>query len=168
MLYWLPVFFIIAELVFINLLDKMISYSNANVLFVKYGDEKLDEYLKTKYSAIKGVTLFVAIFLTLEFIYFFVGLFSKIWMISVVYIAFDIFATIKLKLVKNTPIEKTIKRAKLVDFESSDIKFQRVLKLNELKANEIKTRDWINYIYPTIKIFAFIAIIVLHYQYNIL
>ena len=63
-------------------------------------------------------------------------------------------------------IEKIIKRAKLEDFEATDIKLSRLLKLNEIK--NIKTNNWLLYIYPVVKILAFMAIIILHYHFNLI
>jgi hypothetical protein len=68
--------------------------------------------------------------------------------------------------IKSQTIEKTVKLANLKNFDKSDIKFQRLLKLNELKGN--KTYNYIGYIYSTIRIAIFVAIIVLHYNYKIL
>jgi hypothetical protein len=168
MLYWLPVLFIIGELIFLNYIDQFVAYINANKLLVKYKDEKLEKYLKSKYVGIVGIAVFISIFLIAEFIYFIVGIFHPIWVISVVYLGIYVLTTVISKINGEQSIEKTVKKAKLIDFESSDIKLQRVLKLNELKSNEVKTRDWINYIYPIIKIIVFTAIVVLHYQYKML
>jgi len=57
-----------------------------------------------------------------------------------------------------------IKRASLGDFQSTNIKFQRLLKLNELKT--VKTYDWYLYIFPVVKIVLWISIIVLQYNFN--
>ena len=168
-MYWIPAFFILFELVFINYLDKMIRSANATFLLNKYKDEDLAKYIKTNFPDIETKSGIIGIFLVLEFIYFIVGFFYPFWFISVVFVTITAITTIKSKINKKAPdIEKIIKIANLRDFVSSDIKMNRLLKLNELNSNNIKTKEWHVYMYASLKIIAFILIIVLHYNYHLL
>jgi hypothetical protein len=110
----------------------------------------------------------IAIGLLAEFVYFIFGFFYPIWIFSAIFFVQFLITTIISKLNGEPSVEKRIKLAKLKGFETSDIKFDRLLKLNEIKKAEIKTYDFIKYIYPIIRIIIFASIIVLHYNYKII
>ena len=167
-MYWLPAIFIIIELIYINVIDMMSRFGNSNILLKKYKDEELKSYIKKEYDGMEKMSMFIGFFLLFEFIYFIVGFFYPFWMVSAVFIGLSIIATIISKIKGKNSIEKTIKLAHLNGFTSSDVKFDRLLKLNELKRDEIKTSEWALYISPIIKIVVFIAIIVLHYNYKMI
>ena len=69
---------------------------------------------------------------------------------------------------KRDPIEKIIKKASLNNFQSSDVKFDRLLKLNQLNNNDDITKKRyefpIFYFLMSLKMFVFISIIVFHYN----
>jgi hypothetical protein len=164
--YWIPAIFIFLEFVFIMSLDSMVKNINAKIIYERYKDPNLAKYIKENYKGTEILSAILAICYIGQIAYFIVGLFKPIWMISIVYILYLTISTIVDK-VRKTPIEKTIKRAKLKGFEASDVKLDRLLKLNELKGSEIKTYEWMNYIYPLIRIIVFIGIIVLHYNFKV-
>lgn len=166
MLYWLPAIFILTELTYLSLLSKLLSYFNASLLYQKYSDESLAIYIKEKYFGYDKITLVLVFIIIFQSVYFLVGLFHSIWLFSLVFFLFQIISIIKSNLSKKATIEKIIKRAKLEDFEATDIKLSRLLKLNEIK--NIKTNNWLLYIYPVVKILAFMAIIILHYHFNLI
>lgn len=164
-MYWIPIIFIFCELIYISNLDSITRYSNCNILLNKFKDRNLQTYIKNEFKSISIVFIFIGIYLFSEVIYFLVGFFYPLWIMSSIFFIYYIVATI-INKIKSQTIEKTVKLANLKNFDSSDIKFQRLLKLNELKGN--KTYNYIGYIYSTIRIAIFVAIIVLHYNYKIL
>jgi len=165
-MYWIPAIFIVFELLFLNYLDQILRYSNAIILSKKYKDKKLEEYIKIEHKDFDKILIVIGVFLLAEFIYFIVGLFYPIWILSVLFICYSIFMNIYSKFRKSSSVEQMIKLAKLKNFESSDVKFERLLKLSELKQDQVKTRTWIGYIVPVIKIFIFISIILFHYNFK--
>jgi len=165
----MPVIFILLEIITIYSIDEIIKYSNCQILYKKFKDIKLETYIKEKYGATEKLLLFISLGYLAQFIYFLVGLFYiGLFFISTVYIFCSLINMMYIKFKPKVPIEKTIKKAKLEDFHSDDIKFERLLKINELNSKKIKNYDYSAYIISTIKILAFIAIIVLHYHYNII
>lgn len=168
-MYWIPAFFILFEIVFINYLDTMIRSANAMFLAKKYNDVDLVKYIKKEFKDVEKYSGILGVFLVFEFIYFAVGFFYPFWFLSVIFIFITSISIIRSKIIKKSPeIEKIIKLANLRDFVSSDVKFNRLLKLNELNTNDIKTKEWHIYLYSVLKMIAFISIIVLHYNYHIL
>lgn len=165
-MYWIPSVFLFTNLIFIYNLDKIIKYSNCLYLYEKYKDIDLSEYLYTKYKDYKSFYLFLLIAGFFELIYFIVGLFYSFWFFSIFILGCMVFISLYSKIKKND-IRKIVKSANLEDFESKNIKFQRILKINELD-ERIKTNNWVAYILPTIKIIIYILIIVLHYNYNLI
>jgi len=169
-MYWLPGLFIVMEILLISYLDTLVRYTNVDFLYKKYKDEELKKYMKTEFPGAIGIGAVFAIYLIGVCVYFIVGLFYPfIWYVSVVLISFSIFEMIRSKIIKKEiPIEKRIKLARLNNFETSDIKFERALKLNELKHSEIKINEWKKYISPIIRIIIFLSIIILHYHFNLI
>lgn len=167
-MYWIPAIFIFIEIIYILTMDKLLVYGSAKNLADKYKDTNLKIYIENKYPNGDKVTAFFGFFLLLELIYFIVGLFFSLWMISVFIIFSYILNSLYHKIKKEQSIEKTIKLAKLEGFESSSVKFDRLLKLNEINTSEIKTNEWRMYIYPLIRIIAFTLIIVLHYNFKLI
>lgn len=166
-MYWIPAFFIFVEIFLILSVDKLSSYGNAKFLFDKYKDENLKKYIQLNYHGIDVMTNIFGFLLLGELIYFIIGFFyPMIWMFSALIIFVFLISTIFSKMKKEVPIEKRIKLAKLKGFETTDIQFSRLLKLNQLKDNEIKTNEWIKYIFPLFRIIIFISIIVLHYNFS--
>lgn len=170
-MYWIPAIFIIVQLSYLNFSDKLIRYTYARFLYDKFKDNDLRLYISNEFKDIEKITNFFGIFILLEFIYFIVAFFYPFWLLSTIYIFFIIIVNIFSKLKKkdeDKEIEKAINYAKLKNFKSSNIKFERLLKLNELKTNKKSFAHWRMYILIFIKIFTFISIIVLHYHYKIL
>lgn len=167
-MYWIPAIFIFFELIYINYLDSMIRYLNCKILNEKFDDYNLKRYIDNEFSSQEKIFAAIGFILFFQLIYFIVALFYPFWFISTTFIFLSLISTVKNKIKKDVPIEKTIKLARLKNFESENVKFERLLKLNELNQKDIKTYSWIGYIYPIIKIIVFIAIIVLHYNYKIL
>ena len=167
-MYWIPAFFIFLEIILILSLDNLVRYGNIKFLYEKYKNSELKEYANLHFHGIAIVNSIFAITLIGEIIYFIVALFYPIWIISVVFLLHFLFLQIRAKLKKDISIEKRIKLAKLKGFETKDEKFSRLLKLNELKNSEIKTNQWMMYIYPVVRIIIFGSIIILHYNYNLL
>lgn len=167
MLFWIPAIFIVIELIYIGSLPKVISLSNIALLSKKYKSDDLDKYIEKKYNGFSKLMLVSVLFILFETVYFIVGLFYSIWMFSIVFILFLLFSTvISTSRKKEKDLGKIVKRANLEDFETSDIKLSRALKMNEIK--NVKTNDWTLYIYPIIKVLAFLAIIILHYHFQLL
>jgi uncharacterized ion transporter superfamily protein YfcC len=167
-MYWIPAFFIFFEIIFFLSVDTIVRYDNIKILYQKYKNSELKNYSEKHFHGINVINSILAIGILAEFAYFIFGFFYPIWIISAIYFAQFLITTIISKLSGEPSIEKRIKLAKLKDFETSDIKFDRLLKLNELKSSEIKTHDWVKYIYPIIRIIIFASIIVLHYNYKII
>ena len=132
----------------------------------------LKSYIKSEFKGTEASITIMMIVIMLEYIYFIIGIFYSIWMISVFFIFTSILSLIISKLKKPDSDEiktmKLVKSAKLSNFETSDIKFQRFLKLNELNNKDVKTNIWITYLYSFVKIITFLSIIILHYHYKIL
>lgn len=166
-MYWIPAFFIFVEIFYILSIDTLVSYGNTKFLFEKYKDESLKKYIQLKYSGAETINNILGVLLLGEMIYFVIGFFYSIWMISASFVFVFLVSLIYSKLKKEVPIKKRIKLAKLKGFKSTDIQFSRLLKLNNLK-DEIKTNEWMTYISPVIKIIIFISIIVLHYNYKLI
>ena len=99
----------------------------------------------------------------LEFIYFIVGLFYPFWFLSIIFIMYIIADVIFIS--KKGSIEEIIKRSKLKGFETTNIRFERLLKLNELGGN-IKVREWTLYIPPIIRTLVFVLLIVVHFNFS--
>lgn len=160
-MYWLPAIFIFVEILFLFYVDKMISYTSSLSLYKKYKDESLKEYITEEYKPSLAFYGFVGIFLVLELVYFLVGLFYPIYIISIVFILYYIL-NIFIDKFKIPSTEKLIKLANLKNFVASDIKFDRMLKLNSIKQGEnliwYKVRV---YAFPILKIIAFIGIILM-------
>jgi hypothetical protein len=162
-MYWIAAVFILIEILFFYNLDKIIQYSNILYLVKKYKDEDLIKYLKEKFKDFNNIITFFGIFMFLEYVYFIIALFYPFWFFSVLFFIYTIGNHFKNKKVD---ISKVIKRAKLEDFKSSDVKFERMLKMNELE--NIKINEWTKYIIVILKIIMFISIIVLHYNYKLI
>lgn len=166
MIYWLPVIFIFFEFILIGQMSKMIEYTSLSFLYKKYKDDDLWKYINLNYKDFAKSYIFFGIILLIEIIYLIVGLFHSIWFISIIVLSHDLLVLV-IKQLKPTSIEKLIKRAKLEDFNSTNVKFQRYLKITQLN-NNIKTHNWLLFIFPIIKIMLFASIIILHYNYNLL
>ena len=165
-MFWIPGIFIAFYILFMNSFDKYVEYTNAKLLSEKFKDKDLLYYISTKYKDYNKVLIVIIFFILFELAYFISGLFTPIWIFSTAYIIYTIISQISSKIKKEKPIEKIIQKARLKDFKSSDIKFQRLLKLNEFKKTKINR--WTIYIYPIVKIIVFMLIIILHYHYKIL
>lgn len=167
-MYWIPAIFIFLEILLIVSLDNLIRYGNIKFLYEKYKNSDLKEYVNKHFHGIGAINSIFALNLIGELIYFIVALFYSIWFISVIYFVQFFIIQIVAKLKKDISIEKRIKLAQLKGFNTSDEKFSRLLKLNELKSSEIKIYQWTMYIYPILRIIIFASIIILHYNYNLL
>jgi hypothetical protein len=141
-MFWLPIIFIIAELFYLSTLRKVLEYGSCSVLY--------------------------SIIIIFQLVYFIVGIFQPIWIYSTFFIVFLITNYIITQNSKNTSIEKAVKNANLEDFETDNIKFDRFLKMNKIKMSKSKNNTWYYYIYPTMKILAYLSIIILHYHFGIL
>ena len=165
-MYWLPAIFILLELLFIAKLDDILRYLNIKILQKKYPDEDFEAYIREEFEPkFEKIVGFFGLAFVGGYIYFIVGLFYPIWMVSILFFICE-FIKSSIPKFQTKSIERTIKLAKLNGFESSDVKFQRLLKLNELNNSNIKTYKWLAYIFPLIKLIIFGLIIVLHYNFN--
>jgi hypothetical protein len=167
-MFWLPIIFIIAELFYLSTLRKVLEYGSCSVLYSKYKDEKLKKYIDEKYSGFNISIMIYSIIIIFQLVYFIVGIFQPIWIYSTFFIVFLITNYIITQNSKNTSIEKAVKNANLEDFETDNIKFDRFLKMNKIKMSKSKNNTWYYYIYPTMKILAYLSIIILHYHFGIL
>jgi len=159
----MPAIFVVTNIFFIHSLDNLIKFSNGEYLYKKYNDNDLKKYVEDKYKGFVAPYLIIAFILIGELIFCVIGLFHPIWVITIIIIFYDLFIFLYRKI-KPLKISTIIKRASLGNFQSSNIKFQRILKLNELKV--VKTNGWTLYIFPIVKIILWISIIVLQYNYN--
>lgn len=163
----MAIVFLAFEMYYILTLDTLIKYSNASELSKKFDNKDLNIYIEKKYFKYNYIVAIIIIFISLEFIYFMVGLSKPIINFSIIYIGltFITFITNKIFSKYNT-VEKMIKKANLTDFKTDDIKFQRLLKIKELKKNKYFTLK--EYLIPTIKFLIFLTIILMHYKFGIL
>jgi len=162
-MYWIPAIFILVEMLYIYYVDKLISYANATALYKKYKDENLASYIKNMHEDSIILYFIIGIFLFLEVIYFIIGLFFPFWLISAIFLGCYIILIIIYKF-ENVSTSKIIKLANLKNFTTTDIKFDRLLKLNEIKQNDKKIYKLKNYLFSIIKIITFAAIIITHYN----
>lgn len=165
-MYWIPAIFIFLELILLTNLDKLIRFESCVTLLKKYDDNNLKYYIEKEFNKMDKVLILFTVIMLLELVYFMVGFFYPIWFISTLIITYTIGYTIYSKFRTPVPIEGTIKLARLNGFVASDVKFDRLLKISELKKSEVKTKEWIGYVYSGVKIFIFIGIIYFHYNYN--
>ncbi len=170
-MYWIPIIFIIFELIFIHVFDKIRRLEACNFLYNKFNDNNkyLESYIKNEFSGMENIKVFISLFFLFEFIYFFIGFFYPFIWIASTYIILTIFYKSIIPK-KEVDIKKYIQIANL-KIKSEDMKFSRLLKLNELKQE--KTNFWnklfyVGYIDSLIRIIIFISIIVLHYNFNLI
>ena len=167
-MYWIPAFFIFFEIILFLSVDNIVRYSNIKSLYQKYKDSALKIYSEKHFHGMNIINNILGIVLLAEMVYFIYGFFYPIWILSAIFFGQFLITTIISKLNGDPSVEKQIKLAKLKGFETSDIKLDRLLKLNEIKKSEIKTYDFIKYIYPIIRIIIFASIIILHYNYKLI
>lgn len=162
-MYWIPAILIFIELLVIFHIERLISYTNLILLYKKYKNEDLELYITTEHKDTPSIYIVIGILLILELIYFIIGLFFPFWIVSVVFLCYFIYNTLTEKLIP-TPTSKIIKLANLKNFSTSDIKFDRLLKLNEINDKDIRLQKINIYLYPILKIIAFATIIIMHYN----
>jgi len=162
-MYWLPAIFIFVEILYIYHVSDLISYVNATILYKKYKDENLESYIKNKYKDSIVTYFIIGGLIALEVIYFIIGLFFPFWILSIIFICYFIILILMTKF-ERVSTAKMIKLANLKNFSTSNIKFDRLLKLNEIKKSDIKIHNLKTYSYPIFKIIFFITIIVTHYN----
>lgn len=167
-MYWIPAIFIFFEIIIIYLTNDISKYDSLIKLQDKYNDKDLSKYISVNYKSwsFERVTDIIFIVYILEFIYFIVGLFFSYWIISIVYILGIILFNIYNDLYGDDSVETLIKMSKLKNFKSSNVQFDRLLKLNELN-KDFKITEWTKYIVPTLKLSVFLLIITLHYNINL-
>lgn len=162
MIYWIPAIFIIFDFISLLLFGDINKGYNSNQLLCKYNDKELERYISRNYPIQDEMVMGFSVLLFFELIYFVVCLFYSFWFISIIVIITGLIYGITV-VIKKEPIEKIIKRSKLNNFHSSDIKFDRLLKLNELN----DTNDFgilLDYILMSLKMLVFMLIIVFHYN----
>ena len=167
-MYWIPGFLIFFEIIFFLSVDNIVRYNNIKTLYQKYKVSELKDYIEKHFNGINIINSLLAIGLLAEIVYFIFGFFYPIWIISAIFFGQFLITSIVSKVNGGPSVEKQIKLAKLKGFETKDIQFSRLLKLNELKNSEIKTYDWLKYIYPVMRIILLASIIILHFNYKIL
>lgn len=162
-MYWIPAILIFVELLIIFHVEKLISYTNLILLNKKYENEDLESYITKEHKDTPFIYIVIGILLILELIYFIIGLFFPFWIVSVVFLCYFIYNVLTERLIP-TPTSKIIKLANLKNFSTSDIKFDRLLKLNEINDKDIRLHKINIYLYPILKIIAFSTIIITHYN----
>lgn len=167
-MYWIPAFLIFFEIIFFLSVDQIVRYNNIKSLYQKYKDSALKNYIEKTFHGINIVNTFLALGMLGEMVYFIFGFFHPIWIISVIYFSQFLITSVISRLNGDPSVEKQIKLAKLKGFETEDTKFSRMLKLNELKSSEIKTHDWVKYLYPILRMIMLASIIILHYNFKLL
>jgi hypothetical protein len=162
-MYWLPAIFIFIEMLFIYHVDKLISYVNSLALYKKYKDKELLSYIEKEHKNSLIIYQTIGILLLLEVVYFIIGLFFTFWIVSIVFLFYFIILLLmdKFQSISNA---KMIKLANLKNFTTSDIKFERFLKLNTINQSDMLIHKLKTYSYPLLKIIAFISIIIIHYN----
>lgn len=168
-MFWLPAIFIVFEIIYIYNIDTLMFMAGSQSILKKYKSEDLKKYVESRSKDVVMNALLVFVLVIGEFIYFIFGLFGNIWIYSVVFILFIVIGKLLSKIInKEQTIEESIKMAGLEDFESNDVKLNRVLKLQELNGVDIKIHKWKYIIVPIIKILAFLSIIILHYHFKMI
>lgn len=166
-MYWIPIVFIVYELFYISTVKSLVKYTSITELVKKYDNRELKDYVEKNYVGYGVVAVVILVFIFLEFIYFMVGLTKPIMDFSLVYIGVIILSSLlNIIIKKRDSIEKTIKRANLTNFTTTDIKFQRLLKMNELKPT--KVYHWREYMFTFIKLAIFLTIVIMHYKFETL
>ena len=162
-MYWIPAIFILVEMLYLFYIDKMISYVNATALYKKYKDDNLVSYIKNIHNDSMFIYFTIGIFIFLEVIYFIIGLFFPFWFVSIVFLCYYIILILMDKF-ESPSTSKMIKLANLKNFSTTDIKFDRLLKLNEINQRDVKIHKLKIYSYPILKIIIFAIIIITHYN----
>jgi len=164
MIYYIPAFFIVLDFISLLLFSYLSKCYNTEILVDKYDDKELNSYFGRNSFAQVELNLAFTILLFCEFVYFVICLFYPFWVISVIVIAVGAIYGILTINIKN-PIEKVIKKAKLKNFHSSDLKFDRLLKLNELNDVKIYKISPVH-ILISLKIIIFASIIIYYCNIN--
>jgi hypothetical protein len=162
-MYWIPAILIFVELLVIFHVEKLISYTNLLALYKKYKDDDLASYITKEHKDTSFIYAVIGVLLILELIYFIIGLFFPFWLVSVIFLFYFI-VNLLIEKLKTTSTSKIIKLANLKNFSTSDIKFDRILKLNEINDKDIRLHKINIYLYPILKIIAFATIIIMHYN----
>jgi len=168
-MYWIPIVFIVFEIIYISMTSELMKFSSATTLNTKYKNHDLTSYIKNKYLGYGWISLFIVSVMFLEFIYFVIGLTKPIFYFSLVYLLYIIVANVVNQLIKKrlNSISRLVKLSELDDFETDDVKFQRMLKINELEGG-VKVYRWMWFMPPLFKLGIFVAIVLMHYKLGIL
>lgn len=162
-MYWIPAIFVVLDFISLLLFSDLSRGYNSMFLADKYNNKELEKYVTSNHPLQREIILGLIILLFLEFVYFVICLFYPLWIISIISISIGVIYGI-ITITRKKPIDEIIRKAKLNNFQTSDVKFDRLLKLNELNDTKRRYKFPIIYILISLKMFVFISIIVFHYN----
>ena len=171
-MYWIPIIFVILEIIFLMLIPQFAKFTAMGKLKEKYKELNYDvnDLFENNKFAIYFLLIF-GLYIILSMIYYVISLFFPIWFIGLIMLSYIIIGDIISKLFPNLFKKDYTSYSDFIDMDKiENVQVQRKLKLDNLNGTSMKTRLKIlipMYINSLIRLSAAVTIIILHYHYGL-